>query len=776
MYKISIVLLLFLLPALSQAQNNGYDTLFSVRQESIPPNDSGGRWLPSALDITSISAYPQHVQIYTLGIVLDYGHYDRDSIWKLPDSAYYIADSIFIYSFQTVKSNNPRKYIDSNYPNTQVALDFLLPAHGTIRVPIGVRAITQKGIPGDTVSHFMQIISYSDSSGKTRESGYNLNLRCITMYSGQFGAWQSFIPPNDSGGRWLLSEVVVKSLAGYNSILDIIVTDGKYKLGDSAFYLADSIDFNDNGYQRVSSNPRKYIDSVEHYRNSFLYYTLKPHQTMHLPVWIWNANDHAGDTVNISTLYIAGVAEVAGNKLNSAIRLPIQCITACAAPGISYDGSTLDNKDHAAILGTTPTYTYFDPTCKNCTFGSTTMATYRIVGESSDRFDIPQQTTFYPGIGNGVDPRLSQLIFHGAPKSPVHDSLIAIYTTCWGSISTRTPITAYSTYADEYQIRQLPFNFKAPFLGRVTGNAALVLNTSDFPITIRDLHAVSSYDGMDFEVSGPAMIAAHDSGYVNVALKDKNLYLDTIGTNRSATITGIIAPYQQALEFKDSTFSVSVSGSIDVYSPLYFSWIPVLKHGVHPAGIIFTSSVSSLSGPGTFLTVYGNSDSTTEYFGMPYYDDPHFTFSIGDYIGTGTVALPGNVKPDTGLFPKGIQVLTTFTGDSYHNYFTQMHWPRATDTVTIDVVAIGKNAPPLDKVTYSSETRSISLWPNPAYSILHIRCEDPTANFWITDMLGRKIRTGKGTETSIDISDLPTGLYVLSFSKLVESIKFQVLR
>jgi len=204
--------------------------------------------------------------------------------------------------------------------------------------------------------------------------------------------------------------------------------------------------------------------------------------------------------------------------------------------------------------------------------------------------------------------------------------------------------------------------------------------------------------------------------------------------------------------------------------------ILVLKHGVHPAGIIFTPSVSSLSGPGTFLTVYGNNDSTTEYFGTPYYDDPHFTFAIGNYIGLGTVTLPGYVKPDTGFLPIGIQVLTTFTGDSYHNYFTQMHWPRATDTVTIDVVCIGKNAPPLDGVTYSSEPRSVSLWPNPASFILHIRSDDPTLDFWITDMLGRKIRTGKGTESSIDVSDLPNGLYVLSFSKLGESIKFQVVR
>ena len=105
-----------------------------------------------------------------------------------------------------------------------------------------------------------------------------------------------------------------------------------------------------------------------------------------------------------------------------------------------------------------------------------------------------------------------------------------------------------------------------------------------------------------------------------------------------------------------------------------------------------------------------------------------------------------------------------------------MHWPRSIDTITIDVVAIGENAPHLDGVAYSSEPRSVSLWPNPASSILHIRSDDPTANFWISDVLGRKVRTGKGTESSIDISDLPTGLYVLSFSKLGESIKFQVLR
>src|SRR6202035_2352186 len=110
-------------------------------------------------------------------------------------------------------------------------------------------------------------------------------------------------------------------------------------------------------------------------------------------------------------------------------------------------------------------------------------------------------------------------------------------------------------------------------------------------------------DSIDFEVSAPAMIAAHDSAYITIIFKDKNLYRDTLSNVRYADITGIIAPYQQDFDFVDSSFTFGVTGNVDVYSPLYFSLIPLLKHGVHPAGIIFTSDVSSMQGPHTFLTV-----------------------------------------------------------------------------------------------------------------------------------------------------------------------------
>jgi len=644
-----------------------------------------------------------------------------------------------------------------------------LPAHGSLRIPLKVRAITQKGPAGDTASHKMGIYSISDSAGILRYSTSDFALGCITNYSGQFGAWQNSLPPNDSGGRWLPSGVTLESVAGYNTVVYIPTMDkqySSYKLGDSAFYLADSMYINLNGYTQTVTNPWKYIDSVA-VKTGELYFTLKPYQVLHLPVWI-QATGTPGDTIFTHTMFINAIANVAGKNVYSAVWLQLRCIAACSAPYVSFSGQPFDNKDQPAVIGITPTN--FWGRCLNCGAGITHIS-YSIRGEYPDSFTLPADTLFNPIYDNRPP-----LVFSGAPKSPIHDTLIATSTNCWGSITTRTPITAYSKRKDGYVVRNSSLTLTAPFLGRAEGNGAVVINTSDFPISLRNLN-ISSYDSVDFEISAPALIAPYDSGIIRVVLKDKDIGKDTLYASRSATITGIIAPYGQNLGFADSIFSFGVSGAIDVYSPKYFSLIPLLKHGVHPKGIVFTSSVSSLSGPHTFLTVYGNNDPTAEYFGMPYYDDPHFSLNIGNYTGFGSVSLPGVVLPDTGFLGNGIEVLTTFTGDSHLNYQTQIHWPRESDTVTIDVVCLGAYATPFQDVAGSGHMQNVHLWPNPASNLVRIDIPQ-SVTVWISDELGRLLIKTTLTPDSptIDVSKLPAGLYEVSIPSLGVFSKLEIIR
>ncbi|MFI5202661.1 MAG: T9SS type A sorting domain-containing protein, partial [Candidatus Kapaibacterium sp.] len=122
----------------------------------------------------------------------------------------------------------------------------------------------------------------------------------------------------------------------------------------------------------------------------------------------------------------------------------------------------------------------------------------------------------------------------------------------------------------------------------------------------------------------------------------------------------------------------------------------------------------------------------------------------------------------------------TYTGDSYHNYYTKLHWPRAIDTITIDVVAVGNNAPPFDnvKLTAPPPSSSISVWPNPASRVVHLDLGQRSSSVWISDALGRIVRKENltpGTST-IDISDLSTGLYDLFLPGLQETVKLQILR
>jgi hypothetical protein len=786
-----MVLSLVALPGLVHAQLARTDTVFSVRQESIPPNDSGGRWLRSALLVTSSSAYPQHLRMSTQGLRADTNIYPLSRITLiLPDSAYFLADSIHTNRSTTSSyySPNPWKYVDSTFDVAD--LEFPLAAHSTIRIPILIRATTVQGPPGDTTFQFALITSYSDSASLHWVWGQNFKVRCITMYGGSYAAWQTSIPPNDSGGRWLRSGVMIRSLSPLPLQVSLTINDGSWnsrgdtlwRIADSGYYVADSIRISAQSKDGTSLNygshaPRTYIDTVHAAGSYFqkfaarLIFTLPSRGTLLLPIEV-RATGRPGDT--LGSMWSDFAHFIDSSKLLYSPSFSIRCVAACAGPFIVYDATPLTNKDQPAIFGGIQPVAFIAHRPYS-TVRDATHVSFRVHGEYAEQFVYTKESDLKDGSPNGL------IAFAGAPKSPIHDTLVAIYSTeCWGSVTITTPIEAYSKYANGYEIHPVSQSLIAPFLGSTGGNAALVINTSTYPITLRDLH-VGSYDSTDFEVSAPSLIAAHDSAYITVVLKDKDVYLDTIDQDRTAIVTGTIAPYQQSFSFMDSTFSLSVGGKINVYSPYYYSLCPQLKHGVHPAGIILTSSVKSLAGPRTFLTVYGNDDSTTEYFGVPYYDDPSLTLAIGNFDGFGSVLLPADVLPDTStIFPPNdeIQVLTTFTGDAYHNYRTQLHWPRAQDTITIDVLVLGTEAPRYAKVATPDTHVSLSLWPDPASRAIFVNTGQDHFSYMIFDAVGRVVERGDDLPESscLDISALPPGVYELYLPQSQRTRRFQVLR
>jgi hypothetical protein len=771
---------------LSHAQRLKYDTVIARQEAPLPPNDSGGRWLSSAIIVTSTSAYPTHIQVNSSMTYSDYGLYALDTAWRLADSAYYQADSIIGYQkdwpHSKIVSTMPWKYIDTTF-EYQATLDFLLPAHGTLRIPIKMQAIKQgvgagdTGRVGDTVSHIMSINAYVDSAGTNRYGYGEVNVRCITMYSNPCGGYQESIPANDSGGRWLHSAMILKSSVPYAMRLSVPLTkyqysstfgsDTSWKLDDSALYIADSIFVTMNTFNHyASNNPRTYVDTI-HGKTSYAFdanlsFSLPAYGTIRIPILIrtvYNVENRPHQDTLYSSFGI-GYQNNKGVWYSDYITYGSQ--GACSGPYIAFDGQPLSNKDDFAIIGQSAA---MKGSCLNGVHFPLTHATYKMIGEFADRYTFPDSVFSNWAFDY---PLTTSLLFNGAPKAIIHDTLISTFTSCWGSITTRSPITAYSAYSDGYKIRTLHPKLIAPFLGAVDGDAAVITNLSDFPITVRNLRP--TYDSLDFEATAPSLIAPHDSGYIHVTLRDRDVYRDTLDPDHSTTFTGIIAPYQQELGFKDSIFSFTVEGAIDVYSPNYFSLIPKLQHGIHPAGIIFTSSVSSLSGPGTFLTVYGNDDPTTRYFGLPYYDDPHFSIAIGNYVGAGAV-LPGEVPPHVGMTDGGIQALTTFTGDSYHNYLTQLHWPRDIDTITIDVLAIGKSAPRFLRVREEAASRLV-VWPNPASQLLHLELPMDKSDVVILDALGRTVlkQRVESSASTLDISSLPPGVYRVCIPNMQSSM------
>ncbi|MFI5200778.1 MAG: hypothetical protein ACHQNE_00140, partial [Candidatus Kapaibacterium sp.] len=607
-----------------------------------------------------------------------------------------------------------------------------------------------------------------------------------TSYSFKFGQeglfkiGQESIPTNDSGGRWIRTVVTVTSESNFpihvfgfptqwtdsNEYLCAPILS--LKADDSAWLRADSllvdISYNagNSGMVFSAGTPWKFRDSLpplsfgQTYGPEILEYVVPPYETIRIPYLIQDIGPYrlnANDTDDLAGRfwvipYTFGerpfwFSDSTTGSSNHVFRREPEYedmgeapIYAFAASSVPYSLSYKGNWTITTVLGGIPRKVDFQDTVMPF---QNTKAKFEIVGEYDTAFDPPSDTTIPAYCYSYTFPDISWT-FRGAPKPVVHDTLVSTFTDAWGSIITRNPIEAYTDVDVNSYVTYPSYHIvTAPFLGSAK-DTAKVFNLSDFPVTLKNLHMQNYGTQISFEIASyPTVIAAHDSGFIIVELVDNDLERDLSDPTRSATLTGYVLPYQSALPAVDTgSFSIALNGLIDVYSPEpvhYFYTPPKLQHGIHPTGIVFSSTISSNAGPGTFLTFYGNHDSATEYFYTPYYDDPHFAIAIGNFDGLSTISLPGPVQPVGLNLNAVIEALTTFTGDTHQNYRTQLHWPRAHDTISIDVVALGALAPPFDGVKSIPLSNSLSVWPNPASQVIHIYNPDQSP-IWISDALG----------------------------------------
>ena len=384
-------------------------------------------------------------------------------------------------------------------------------------------------------------------------------------------------------------------------------------------------------------------------------------------------------------------------------------------------------------------------------------ASFKIVGEFADSFQVTYPNPIRP------DTMLAfNVSFSGAPQHIVHDTIVGTYSNCNFSLTERKPIVGNTVYATTHTTRYSPDTTIIPFVGQ----------TPQY-ITIRNLtalrmeaHNFSENHEYPYEFlplwppSNVLSIAPFDSGSVEVLARDNPQFdLNSFRWHDDTVRFSLRLPDQPEM-ITDTTVQMDLRSYVNVYCPEYFSYVPELKHGIHPAGIVF----SNFDSP--FKTVYGNSDAENYEFFQPYYDDPQFQISI-----EGT--MPRAVTPAIGDW---MYATTTFTGDRNHDNHTQLHWPRVRvrdgmrDTVNIDVVEIGIDAPPYQP-TYSVQARveiPIQIWPNPAVNMLFLSSPEVIGKTFISDLLGRGIRAfslNRNTGT-IDIRGIPDGIYWLRIPAL----------
>ena len=425
---------------------------------------------------------------------------------------------------------------------------------------------------------------------------------------------------------------------------------------------------------------------------------------------------------------------------------------------------TIEDSLYPADVGKTPSTPPYGAWNMVGTFPTETpyAASVVIVGEYSSLFHLSYPSTVKPYTGYEV-----KTTYDGAPKRIVHDTLIGTFTNCLGTFIYRTPIDGYSIYSKSHTVRFVSDTGRLQMLGRKV-DSIIVRNLTASPMIVTDLTDKPPYANqyvVHWPASGFITVPPMDSCAILVDVSDNVLYdlYNTSTTMSDAILFHLRFPAIEGM-VSDTTERVFLFDEPNVYCPNYLSNPPMLKAGIHPAGILFDC------GHGSFLTPYRNYESESYTFYQPYYDDPHLTVSL-------SIPLPQSIPANAQL----LDATTKNTCDPHNDYHTFMHWPRVRDrdglrdTIDIEVVVVGSSATHTFAVAEPLH-QSAAIWPNPATDFVNLKLQKAiVGDLTICDVLGRTVfeQQINGATAKINLSNLPAGVYELRIPKigLVEELR-----
>jgi len=394
--------------------------------------------------------------------------------------------------------------------------------------------------------------------------------------------------------------------------------------------------------------------------------------------------------------------------------------------------------------------------------GLVTDMQFRISGEYTDRFRIPKDAA-QPAMKWWYD----TLEFYGAPKYHIYDTLFCTYASCSLRVIDTIPMETYTWYHNTFTLRSYDTGrWLAPFLGHADRTFTF-RNTSGVAVRLDTLEWSGPDTNSFVLLQRPTTIAPYDSANFVIRLLDNDNRKDLSSYYRGATLMGKIEPADPDQRCTDTTFIITLGGWINVYCPNYPSNPPLLMHGVHPAGIIFSTSTF----PNSFRFYMGNNDSLSHLFYAPFFDDSHFGDSISGWKFP-TMVLPESIDPFD--FP----ITMFFSEPVHHSYLTKWRWPRDIDTIDIDVLAYDADAPPPPMLVHSNNNPRLNIWPNPASNVIHASYSGSSSvAFEIVDMLGRIVRKANvdSNHSLIELDDLPAGVYQLLVPSSGDAMKLQII-
>ncbi|APY11733.1 hypothetical protein BWZ22_11010 [Seonamhaeicola sp. S2-3] len=196
-------------------------------------------------------------------------------------------------------------------------------------------------------------------------------------------------------------------------------------------------------------------------------------------------------------------------------------------------------------------------------------------------------------------------------------------------------------------------------------------------------------------------------------------------------------------------------------SVFYANGNDIHNSSVYPAAIINSNSINNFSETSYLL---GNSGvSFTQLTSDPFINSSN---PIGNDGIWGT--------QDDGLYPTNVGILVNAGDNSFNTESTDITGNLRISNVTIDIGAYESQSA-LNTETISA--KSFNVYPNPVNNVLNIETSVNYFNYQLYNLHGQKIiEANNQTSNSIDVSKLPSGVYILKMTNNNKSQNFKIIK